>query len=664
MEQETRALLVLRMHRATAGEMRSSCASRPTRPRSAWTCTVSPAVELPQTQPPCNTEEGTLLVDCGNWAPSARWQIPASAVSGLYFARLVRSDECGPGECTWRQDSSPVLPLSAFAPAGPAEVDGQIDSQKPGSDPRPERAEHAYGAYGWGALQNAIQEPRASHVYFVVRDDARPLHARAKILFQTADTTWHAYNKFGGANTYGGAGVHESGRTVHGDHLDPGNPARRAFKASLNRPLLTRDVRAINAPFGAEYPMIRWLERNGYDVAYCSGVDTDANAATVLVGRSVFLSVGHDEYWSGKQRRNVEEARDRGVHLAFFSGNEVFWRIRWEDNHRTMVVYKESQETAKLDPVKEEWTGTFRDGRGINPLGANPENALTGLIYTVNAWRHDPLVVPYAYSRLRLWRNTSRVSRLQPFESAILKAGLLGHEWDQDIDNGFRPPGLIRLSETGPVHGVMYLQDHGGTYDSGSATHHLVMHRAASGALVFGAGTIQWSWGLDAWHDSAGGIPGDRANPYSIRVGEDLAGTDKDVQQATVNIFAEMGAFPSSLQEGLVRASASTDVLPPSSRVRAVSRVPSGAISVDVTATDQGGGEVAGLEWSLDADRWHPAERSLGEASGEWRVFIPPIAASEAGGCIAPERLWTRAIDDSCNMEHPPSVAPLGKGEL
>ena len=25
---------------------------------------------------------------------------------------------------------------------------------------------------------------------------------------------------------------------------------------------------------------------------------------------------------------------------------------------------------------------------------------------------------------------------------------LLGHEWDEDLDNGFRPEGLVRLSET------------------------------------------------------------------------------------------------------------------------------------------------------------------------------------------------------------------------
>ena len=46
---------------------------------------------------------------------------------------------------------------------------------------------------------------------------------------------------------------------------------------------------------------------------------------------------------------NVEAARDAGVHLAFFSGNEIFWKTRWETSidgsgtpNRTLVCYKET----------------------------------------------------------------------------------------------------------------------------------------------------------------------------------------------------------------------------------------------------------------------------------------------------------------------------------
>ena len=133
------------------------------------------------------------------------------------------------------------------------------------------------------------------------------------------------------------------------------------------------------------------------------------------------------------------------------------------------------------------WTGAWRDSRPFNPEGAQPENALTGTIFTVNAWRNDPIIVPAEYAQLRFWRNTD-VARLEPGERAVLLKGLLGHEWDEDLDNGFRPPGLFRLSET-TIDNVPYVQDCGSVFDSGTATHHLTLYRHASGALVFGAGT-------------------------------------------------------------------------------------------------------------------------------------------------------------------------------
>ncbi len=79
-------------------------------------------------------------------------------------------------------------------------------------------------------------------------------------------------------------------------------------------------------------------------------------------------------------------------------------------------------------------------------------------------------------------------------------------------------------------------------------THHLTLYRAPSGALVFGAGTVQWSWGLDntnAWEnyftDPSGNPP------------------DPNIEQATVNLFADMGVQPATLISGLTAATTSTD---------------------------------------------------------------------------------------------------------
>src|SRR5436190_13964005 len=166
----------------------------------------------------------------------------------------------------------------------------------------------------------------ASHIVFIVRDDAR----KADVIVQTSDTTWQAYNRYGGASLYCapvGTGVSNAGTAY------AGACANRATKVSYNRPFDTRALDARSFLFGAEYPMVRWLEANGYNVKYWAGVDTDRRGADLVsptLKPNAFLSVGHDEYWSGDQRTKIEAARAAGVHLAFFSGNEMFWKTRYE----------------------------------------------------------------------------------------------------------------------------------------------------------------------------------------------------------------------------------------------------------------------------------------------------------------------------------------------
>lgn len=581
--------------------------------------TVRPSAVLPQTQPACVQDWSVRLHDCGNWAVSASWSIPSDALSGVYVARLVRED----GESsTWRADN---------APAG---------------GPRPVAQPHAYGAQGLGSPRSALKEPRASHIVFVVRDEA----SKSDVVMQTSDPTWQAYNTYGLGSTYNG--LTSTGAS--------GGRVARANKVSFNRPFTNRAASAVNQYFNAEFALTRWLERNGYDVSYLAGVDSDRHGH-LLRNHKLFVSIGHDEYWSGGQRRNVEAARDAGVNLAFMSGNEVFWKTRYEPSidgsqtpYRTLVVYKEShssdtptnelQPGQKIDPSTE-WTGTWRDASAFNPEGARPENALTGTIFTVNANRQDPMAVPARYGRLRFWRNTD-VATLAAGEMAVLGNGLLGHEWDEDLDNGFRPSGLIRLSET-TLDGVPYPTDWGTVYDSGTATHTLTLYRAASGALVFGAGCVQYSWALDDFHDNPTAVNGGRANPYSHRVSTDPYGPVKALQQATVNLFADMGVQPANLQADLVVAVASSDRARPASKIVSPApgaMLPPGEVVISGTAADTGGGVVAGVEVSTDEGRtWHPAS---GTTNWTYR-WVP------ARDRVTTMAILTRATDDSLNTERP-----------
>ena len=81
-------------------------------------------------------------------------------------------------------------------------------------------------AVSGGYIAHLVRTDRTAgenHIPFVVRDDG----IAHDIVFQTSDTTWHAYNGWGGYNLYGGGAASSSDG--------------RAYKVSDSRPFATRD---------------------------------------------------------------------------------------------------------------------------------------------------------------------------------------------------------------------------------------------------------------------------------------------------------------------------------------------------------------------------------------------------------------------------------------
>ena len=124
---------------------------------------------------------------------------------------------------------------------------------------------------------------------------------------------------------------------------------------------------------------MRFLERNGYDVVYSSSIDTARNPARLREFR-VFLSVGHDEYWSRETYDAVEGARNAGINLMFLGANAAYWGVRLEADaqgvpNRRVVTYKQMLD---LDPLGKtpHAAGMWR----LRPL-RRPEAALIGIQY-------------------------------------------------------------------------------------------------------------------------------------------------------------------------------------------------------------------------------------------------------------------------------------------
>lgn len=225
--------------------------------------------------------------------------------------------------------------------------------------------------------------------------------------------------------------------------------------------------------------MVRFLEREGYDVAYCCNIATHNNP-NLLQHRKAFLSVGHDEYWSLEMRRNITDARDRGVHLGVFSANTCYWQIRLAPStvtaapNRTIICYKNRDKDPLFERDNSRVTVRWRD----NPVN-QPEERLIGTQYTAQG--SGDIVVSNAAHWIFNGTGLGNGDRL---------TGLAGYEIDRTFGNG--PANLIRLCSS-PIT----------TSNNTVKIAEMTIYTAASGALVFATGSIQFSWGLDGWGGNA-----------------------------------------------------------------------------------------------------------------------------------------------------------------
>ena len=296
---------------------------------------------------------------------------------------------------------------------------------------------------------------RGAYVPFVVRP---PLGAVADVLVQQPVTTAQAYNNFGGKSLYTSNSTDEVA----------------AVKVTFERPFPAWPSANLNArwPFVWDYQLLRFLEREGIDVAYTTDADTHREPWS-LAGQRLLMTSGHDEYWTREMRDAFDAARDQGVNIACMGANTCYWQIRFEDDCRTMVEYRRRERDPEPDLALK--TERFRD---LEP--ARPECLLFGIQYQdgFTSTREPPRGFELAAeSSGHAWHEGTG------FEPPATLSGLVGYEWDA-LQRGLEP-----------ADATVFFH-----YDCPELSHaDVVAHRAGSGALVFAAGSLQFAWGLDDW---------------------------------------------------------------------------------------------------------------------------------------------------------------------
>ena len=322
-------------------------------------------------------------------------------------------------------------------------------------------------------VQLTATSGKQSYVPFTLRDD----DSDASILVVQNHLTWQAYNTAGAYDLY-----HDG------------------YAVSFQRPYKHDNVRA---SFGAgeylwlEYRIVRWLEREGFDVTYVADYDLHRNG--VPESTKVVLLPGHSEYWTHEMRTNVERAMaERGVGLVALGANTCYWRGRLEgaagDWPGDYVLYKtDSGRAHPDDPLKTHPTLASRMYRTLSGgaeqllLGGQFRgwvdfNDYEGPLLSSTAMVADDVTHP-------VFSGTG-ITRGQRFD------GLCGGEYDTKHTD-FPAPSGVRMAFTTPLD---YL--HSSWHDltrlefQQSALHEKTFAGGVT-SRVFNAGTYTWAWGLD-----------------------------------------------------------------------------------------------------------------------------------------------------------------------
>ena len=285
---------------------------------------------------------------------------------------------------------------------------------------------------GYYSVTLSSGEERAD-AFFVVR----PKRQISPILLVLSTATYNAYNDWGGPSLYTGGTQVSFERPLARGFLTKPEPAARKAQAFPDREALGyfawAEEKGLSPWSGGsgwwtwERPFVAWAEREGLAIDVAVSQDLEQHP-DVLDGHRLFISVGHDEYWSWGMRDTVERFLAAGGNAGFFSGNTCWWQVRFEDEGMTCFKYRAGEDPVLGTPDQRFLTGAWADRR----IG-RPEHALTGLSFSRGGYSRYGLGVPRAsgaYTVLRPDHWAFEGTELRYGDALGLADAIVGYEVD------------------------------------------------------------------------------------------------------------------------------------------------------------------------------------------------------------------------------------------
>jgi len=271
--------------------------------------------------------------DTFSFNPGETLRLHVSSSSRFAGVRIYRLTDWRPGGWTSAplREIPPVeIPQSFFKPNNP-EVSGVEDWNWPQNINVPVDGAWPTGIYvaeiGAYPAKNVPNPTATSWVEFVIRNPSPGTGAR--ILYKLNLNTVQAYN-LGMQDSFPNSIPPFDVDLYNNVDVSPINPVPVGYKITYRRPVWSWAWN--NKSVTYDYPMIKWLEAQGYAADYCTDIDLHLDTNLAMLSRyALLLSIGHDEYWSEAMRANSIAFRDGGGDIAFLSGNTVCWRVFFQD---------------------------------------------------------------------------------------------------------------------------------------------------------------------------------------------------------------------------------------------------------------------------------------------------------------------------------------------
>lgn len=202
-----------------------------------------------------------------------------------------------------------------------------------------------------GIYEASFNNGRGSYSEFVAIRSNQP-GSHSKVLVLDSLPTKIAYSPIGGKSMYGFNSTN----------------GQASPEVSMERP-------TGRGQWAEHREFVTWLDKQGITYEAASMMDLHRDPS-LLNHYNLVILVGHNEYWSKEMRDNWDSYLANGGNAAIFSGNTMWWQVRFSADNKHMICYK----NANGDPIYGQDNSRVTTNWNKDPVN-RPENLSTGVSF-------------------------------------------------------------------------------------------------------------------------------------------------------------------------------------------------------------------------------------------------------------------------------------------